>query len=110
MDVINKNNYQNSFEISFSMNKGTFFGDVLENELTTGSYQTIANRFIELTNAKYQGFANAQFKSPKTIVVTFKTGLHNKLDIDAYIDVINTMYTAYLVSARIRNNQPYKSQ
>ena len=102
MPVIDKNNYQNSFEISFSMNKGTFFGDVPESELTTDDYKTIATRFIELTNAKYQGFATAQLKSPKTIIISFKNGLHTKSDIDTYIDVINTMYTAYLVSARIK--------
>lgn len=102
MPVIEKNNYQNSFEISFSMNKGTFFGDIPESELTTDNYKTIANRFTELINAKYQGIAIARFKSPKTIDVTFSNGLHAKSDIDTYIDVINTMYTAYLVSARIK--------
>lgn len=102
MPVIEKNNYQNSFEISFSMNKGTFFGDIPESELTTDNYKTIANRFTELINAKYQGVAIARFKSPKIIDVTFSNGLHTKSDIDTYIDVINTMYTAYLVSARIK--------
>lgn len=103
LPVIDKNNYNVKFEITFTMNKGTFFGGIAESELSSEDYKTIATRFIELINAKFQGIANAKYSKAKTITVTFSNGLHTKSDIDTFIDVINTMYTAYLVSARLKS-------
>lgn len=99
--VIDKSNYKNAFEITFSMNKGTFFGDVRE-ELKDSNYREVAKRFEDFINAKYRDTVSASYKTAKTISVQFKKGLHKKSDIENMIDVINSMYSAYLVSARIK--------
>ena len=99
--VLDKSNYKNAFEITFSMNKGTFFGDVRE-ELNDSNYREVAKRFEDFINAKYRDTVSASYKTAKTISVQFKKGLHKKSDIENMIDVINSMYSAYLVSARIK--------
>lgn len=83
------------------MNKGTFFGDVRE-ELKDSNYREVAKRFEDFINAKYRDTVSASYKTAKTISVQFKKGLHKKSDIENMIDVINSMYSAYLVSARIK--------
>ncbi len=100
--VINRQNYRNSFDITFTLNKGTFFGDIPDSEIKSDDYKKISERFISLINAEHQGVVIAKPKSPKSIVVTFSKGLQRKSDINTFIDVINTMYTSYLVSARIK--------
>lgn len=58
--VIDKSNYKNAFEITFSMNKGTFFGDVRE-ELKDSNYREVAKRFEDFINAKYRDTVSASY-------------------------------------------------
>ena len=103
MPILEKNNYRNKFEITFTLNKALFFGDIPESEIKADDYKNIANRFIDLLNTNYKDVVRAENgKNPKEITVKFSNGLNKKSDIATFIDVINTMYTSYLVSARIK--------
>ncbi len=88
--------------VTFFLNKGTFFSDVVESDLTGDHYRNLAKRFADLFNAKHGGFATAEVSKDKEITVTIPNAVTTDEDIEALIDAINTMYTSYLVSARIK--------
>lgn len=104
MPPLKEENYnKGNIPITFSLNKSTFFGDISKEKLTSESYKSIANRFVKLFNTKHLGFANAKLAEGGTkILVTISNPIETEDDINALVDAINTMYTSYLVSARIK--------
>lgn len=100
------NHIEEYLTLYFSLNKGTFFGDIPNEQLTDADYLEYAKRFVGILNEKHRGFATAEVVKAKEIVINIhipdEQTITNDDYVDQYIDVLNTMYTAYLVSARIR--------
>lgn len=104
---IKKENYTGKTILEFHMNKGTFFADIPQEKLNADNYRTLGDRFCSLVKGKHEIVESAITESTNQnsiIIVTLKRGINTKTDIDELVDVLNTMYTAYLVSARIKNN------
>ena len=55
---------------------------------------------VGLLNSKHKDFVKAGGKG-KEITVELRRAVQNQSDIKELIDVINTMYTAYLVAANL---------
>jgi len=103
MPTLAAENYrEKDVDIEFSLNKGTFFEGVVLDE------QSLKNAFSKL-NKEFVGYIEGKFSSDKvrssgkdrSIIVRIKNGVNNKDDIALVVDVINTMYMAYLVSANV---------
>ncbi len=106
LPAIKRENYTQKVTVEFYMNKGTFFGDVPKENLTADNYKILCDRFCGLIKGKHEIVENAISEATKdgaTIIVTLKRGINTRTDMDSLIDVLNSMYTAYLVSARIKN-------
>ncbi len=104
---IESNNFQNPaspIELFFSMNKGTFFPEISAAELTKDSYKKLADNFMILLKEKHgKCIETTSFEeNKKVITVKLSKSIKSKSDINEFIDILNTMYTAYLVSARIK--------
>ena len=101
MPVINKTNYNNgNVKIRFYLNKGTFFSDQPKDADLKSKYAYLIDLFTKLINEKHAGFACADGKGQE-ISVLIRQPIESDADIETMIDVINTMYTAYLVSANL---------
>jgi len=102
MPTLNEENYsKGNVEIRFYLNKGTFFSDKPKDIDLSADYQYLIELFTKLVNDKYSGFAKADGKQQMITVCIDKPIVTNE-DIDNMIDVINTMYTSYLVSANLK--------
>ena len=103
MPVIREENYnKGGVELEFTLNKGTFFSDlkgVSDAELMP-KYENLNILFCGLINSKFDGFATAGGKN-KSIKVTIQQPVYSDEDINKVIELINTMYQAYLVSANM---------
>lgn len=103
MPLITKENYEKGkIEIDFFLNKGTFFShlkEITKDELMS-KYQELNSLFCELINTKFGDFASAGGKKQE-IKVTINPAIITNEDIEKVIELINTMYQAYLVSANL---------
>lgn len=102
MPLITRENYEkDKIEIDFFLNKGTFFSHLkgTEDELMP-KYQELNSLFCGLINTKFGDFAYAGGKN-KAIKVTINQAIIIDEDIEKLIELINTMYQAYLVSANL---------
>lgn len=100
MPLIARENYENgNITLNFSLNKSTFFSNIKDTDLTP-RFQELNDLFCGLINYKFNGFASAGGKN-KEIKVEIKQPIVTDADIARFIDVINTMYQAYLVSANL---------
>ena len=101
--MINKENYQTGpVELRFYMNKGTFFSNTDNNTAEEG-YKQLSGLFCDLVNNKHHDFVKAQ-SGDKMIVIKTNNPILSSTDISEFVEVINTVYTAYLVAA----NMDYK--
>ncbi len=102
-EITNENYNQGKIQINFHLNAETFFGrghglseDVLSEEL-----DKLSKLFARFINRKFAGFASASGKGDGIKVL-----VHNPISTDEEItmlvDLINTAYTAYLVSSHIK--------
>ena len=102
MPLLTRENYdQEGVVLRFYLNKGTFFSNLPKGEDTTDKYAALIEQFTKLINAKHNSFAeaNATVGKEKEITVTLKKPITTNTDIKNLVEVINTMYTAYLVAA-----------
>ena len=107
MPQFTEENYRTgAVKLYFSLNKGTFFGDIPAEQVSDGDFKAYAKRFEGLVNDKHNGFAKADAIKPKELVITINHPDNQIISMDDYVkqfmDVLNTVYTAYLVSARIK--------
>lgn len=101
MPLLQRDNYsKEGVELKFYLNKGTFFSNLPKGEDTAERYAELIKLFSGLINNKHKGFASASGKGQEIIVKLNKPVTTNS-DIKELIAVINTMYTAYLVSANL---------
>ena len=106
MPQFTEENYKTgNVNLHFYLNKGTFFAGDPDDESLIKLFYEYANRFTTIVNEKHGRFASANAVNPKEILVTISNPESNLIIDDEYVDnfmdVLNTMYTAYLVSARI---------
>ena len=101
MPLLTRENYfDKTATLRFFLNKGTFFSHLPTGEDTQDKYDQLISLFTALINEKHGDFANAVGKG-KEITVTVKPVKSNS-DIQEFVSVLNTMYTAYLVSANLK--------
>ena len=104
LPVIKEENYnKKNIRINFHLNKETFFGrgtELTEDELKT-QYDKLSNLFARFISSKFDGYASAAGKYD-TLIVEIKHPIKTEEDIERLIDIINTAYTAYLVSSHIK--------
>ena len=94
-----------NIRLEFHLNKGTFFGR------GTGPKDTELSKALETRgklfekyindNTKFSDFAEAK-ASGRQIIVTIGKAIKSDRDIERLIDLLNTMYQAYLVAAHIQ--------
>ena len=104
MPLLTRENYnQEHVTLKFFLNKGTFFSDLPKGEDTADKYAKLITHFAKLINAKHNGFAvaNATAGKDKEITVTLCNPITTNADIKKLVELINTMYTAYLVAANL---------
>ena len=87
-------------ELKFYLNKGTFFSNLPKGEDTPEKYAELIKLFSGLINNKHKEFASASGKGQE-IIVKLRKPVTTNSDIKELIAIINTMYTAYLVSANL---------
>lgn len=102
--IIRRENYNHeNIEINFHLNKETFFGrgpNISGDELNH-KFNELSNKFSEYINRRFVGYAKAASKND-TIKVLIQNPVINDEDISRLVDLINTTYTAFLVSSHIR--------
>lgn len=103
LPVIKKENYNHgNIEIKFHLNSETFFGrgrNLSDDELNI-EFDKLSKMFSQFINRRFAGFADAAGKND-SIKVIIRNSIVNDEDIALLIDLINTTYTAYLVSSHI---------
>ena len=92
--------FQEGIELTFYLNKGTFFSHLPTGEDTAERYGELVNLFTDLVNSKHGNLVDAAGKGKK-ITVKFKKPIATNTAIKEFVEVINTMYTAYLVAANL---------
>lgn len=104
LPVIKTENYnRENVEIYFHLNKETFFGratTIPDDELKR-KFNDLSNKFSDYINRKFAGFARAAGKND-SLKVILNDPITDDEDIARLIDLINTTYTAFLVSSQIR--------
>ena len=101
MPLLNKENFsQEGVEIKFYLNKSTFFSNLSKGEDTPEKYEELIHLFKGLVNTKHYDFVEANGKE-REITIKLKRAVKTNADINELVAVINTMYTAYLVSANL---------
>lgn len=103
LPLIDEKNYnKENIEIKFHLNKGTFFSDKpeLQGEELNKAFDKLNQLFTTFINRKFGEFAVAGGKNDD-IKVLIKRPISDDENIATLIDLINTMYQAYLVSANI---------
>lgn len=104
LPIISEENYNhNGIEINFHLNKGTFFGKghEMSAEEEAAEFSKLSTLFSQFINQKFPDFANASGKNDN-IKVVLKDPIISDDDIEKLVELINTMYTAYLVSSHIK--------
>ena len=104
LPIISKDNYEHGgIEINFHLNKGTFFGkgQEMSAEEENAEFSKLSALFSQFINQKFPDFASASGKNDN-IKVVLKNPIISDDDIEKLIALINTMYTAYLVSSHIK--------
>lgn len=102
MPTFERENYiSGNIVLKFYLNKGTFFSSstATDAELKMG-YEKLSGLFCDLVNNKHRDFAVAKAMG-KELLVTINNPIQSNKDINDLVEVINTVYTAYLVSANI---------
>jgi len=104
-ELTNKNYRESKPELTFTLNKSTFFEGVPDTELTAEDFLTLATMFSALVSSKHPKLVGTLLPSATNgrgkIVISLEHSIKTKSDIYEFVDLLNTMYTAYLVSARI---------
>ena len=104
LPIISKDKYEHGgIEINFHLNKGTFFGkgQEMSAEEENAEFSKLSTLFSQFINQKFPDFASASGKNDN-IKVVLKNPIISDDDIEKLIALINTMYTAYLVSSHIK--------
>lgn len=101
MPALKRENYNvDKIELNFYLNKGTFFSSISSEIDLRRGYEQLIKLFSDLVNNKHSGFAIAG-GSGKEFKVQIQHAIKTNEDIKNLVDVINTVYTAYLVSANV---------
>ena len=98
-----ENYREGKIEINFHMNEETFFGrgSGIDEETKKTEFDKLGKLFAGFIDRKFSGFAAAAGKGTDIKVVVFNP-VTTKEDVDMIVDLINTMYTAYLVSSHFK--------
>lgn len=102
--TISEENYNKpKTEIKFYMNETTFLGKGhgKSKEQCDSFFNELGSLFCKPIYRKFADFADVS-NGKKVITVTIKNPIITDEDIDRFIDLINTMYQAYLVAAKIK--------
>lgn len=104
LPVIKEENYnKENIRINFHLNKETFFGrgsDLTDDALKT-EFDKLSNLFAQFIGRKFAGYVSAAGKN-ENLTVEMKQPIKTEEDIERLIDIINTAYSAYLVSSHIK--------
>lgn len=104
LPVIRKENYnKENIRINFHLNKETFFGkgSELTGDELKAEFDKLSNLFAQFISRKFAGYASAAGKNDM-LMVEIKQPIKTEKDIERLIDLINTAYSAYLVSSHIK--------
>lgn len=94
---------QENIEFYFHLNKGTFFeGLGLDDETTKAELDKLGLKLQDFISSKFTYIHCGYKNSEKMLVVKFDGPMVSNDDIEKLIDVIDSMYQAYLVSANIK--------
>lgn len=104
LPVVKEENYnKENIRINFHLNKETFFGrgseltdDALKSEL-----DKLSKMFAKFISRKFAGYASAEGKKDM-LIVEIKHPIKTEEDIERLVDIINTAYSAYLVSSHFK--------
>lgn len=97
-----ENYAQGDIRVEFHLNKGTFFeGIPLSVEELKQNFDRLNKLFCDFINGKYHGFLTASGQND-LIVATIHQPIETDEDIQKLIDVLNSMFQAYLASANIK--------
>jgi hypothetical protein len=99
---IAKENYQTQrFDIVFHLNKGTFFEGISKSDAELKqAYSKLGDMFSGFINTKYGNFAKASSKHDE-IIINIKP-ITNDGDIKTLVNLLNSMFQAYLAAANIK--------
>lgn len=102
LPLISKENYQaQAFDIVFHLNKGTFFEGVSKSDAELKlAYSKLGDMFSDFINSLYNGFAVASSRFDEIIVRSKPITCDD--DIKTLVNLLNSMFQAYLVSAKIK--------
>ncbi|MEI6131459.1 MAG: hypothetical protein WCQ41_01370 [Bacillota bacterium] len=101
LPLISKEQYANEFEIIFHLNKGTFFEGVQLSEAELKQkYSVLSQKFCEFIGPSYVGFAKPTAKFDEIFVKV--QPLTTDEDIKKLINMLNSMFQAFLASANIK--------
>ncbi|MBO7393583.1 MAG: hypothetical protein J6U98_05215 [Abditibacteriota bacterium] len=103
MPIIDAENYnKNDIKLTFELKKGIFFSDrpELQGEELNKAFNSLNELFCGYINNKFAGFASASGKDD-SITVVIREPIVTDEDISRLIDLINTVYQAYLTAANV---------
>lgn len=104
LPVIKEENYnKENIRINFHLNKETFFGrgsDLTDDALKV-EFDKLSNLFAQFIGRKFAGYVSAAGKN-ENLTLEIKQPIKTQEDIERLIDIINTTYSAYLVSSHIK--------
>ena len=101
--ITTKNYEKENIEINFHLNAETFFGrgHGMPDDQLKVEFDKLSKMFAQFINRKFAGFASAVGKVD-TIKVILHTAIFTDEEIAMLVELINTTYTAYLVSSHIK--------
>ncbi len=104
LPAIKEENYnKENIRINFHLNKETFFGrgSELADDALKVEFDKLSNLFAQFISRKFASYASAAGKNDM-LTVEIKHPIKTEEDIERLIDIINTAYSAYLVSSHIK--------
>lgn len=102
MPLLTEENYRNpNIVLNFFLRKSVFLVGV-EDEQLMSSFTHLNSKFCTYINTRFQKFAVANGPTSQEIDVIIMNPIITDEDIDKLIEVINGMYQAYLVAAKIK--------
>jgi len=102
LPIISKESYQKQeFNIVFHLNKGTFFEGIIKSDAELKeAFSKLGNMFSGFINTLYKDFASASSKFDEIIVEIKPITCDD--DIKTLVNLLNSMFQAYLASANIK--------
>lgn len=100
LPMLDSQEYRNpGVEIKFHLNKGTFFeGMTLSSDELKQKFNDLNHLICNFITGKYSALVTASGQND-IIVITFKDKLETNEEISGLIDVLDSMFEAYLVGA-----------